>query len=588
MILSPKGCLKKIFFLSTFIFFVVNGMAQRGNPPYPKWQFRWPVDLKPEIVANMGELRDDHWHMGLDVRTNARVNYPVYASAGGYISRIGVKPLGFGRFIEIAHPNGFSTLYAHLNDFYPALESYVREVQYAMQSWSVELTFTEKQFPVTKGQFIAYSGTTGGSAGPHVHFEIMDTRTTKRLNPQLFGMPLPDSKPPVISRLVMYNREVSTYPGSRQFFPVKKIASGYVISPDKLIKTPLSQVSFGLQAFDNIDASPNKDGIFSAQLQVDGRIINDFVLDSIDYIETKDLNAHIDYAYRQMNNTFIQHLSRLPGNYTGVYKDYDGNGMLQLDDTLVHDVSITVRDANKNSTTLNFKIQRSLNQLASSSMYPAGQRFTPGNVNVWEKENFEIYLPETALFDTVYPRFYTSKSGSIDAVSDVYTLNDNTIPIRGTITVRIKPFAQINPNLMDKLVIQCISGTDKYYRKANWDKNGWLYANFPYLGSYTVVADGQAPTVNEIGTKDTVDLTKQSRLVFTPQDNYGRPESFNLYLDGQWLRCTNDKGKVYIYTMDEHFPDGVHELRVMMQDIAGNVTERSWIVKRTPKLILEN
>src|SRR5690242_4421346 len=160
------------FILWVFIFSSFSLFSQ-VKPNYPKYYFRDPLGISPmEIVANYGELRPDHWHMGLDIRTNQKENLPVYAAAEGYIAHIGIRPQSFGRFIIINHPNGYSTLYAHLNDFYPALEEYVTEQQYNQESWAIELDFTKGKFPVYKGQFIAYSGNTGGSQGPHLHFEI--------------------------------------------------------------------------------------------------------------------------------------------------------------------------------------------------------------------------------------------------------------------------------------------------------------------------------------------------------------------------------------------------------------------------------
>ena len=120
--------------------------AQTETKRYPKGYFRWPLNLKPEIVANLGELRNNHWHMGLDIRTDQKVNQLVYAAAGGYISRIRIEPFGFGRAIYINHPNGLTTLYAHLNDFNPALEKYVGEQQYKQQTWAIELEFSPQQF----------------------------------------------------------------------------------------------------------------------------------------------------------------------------------------------------------------------------------------------------------------------------------------------------------------------------------------------------------------------------------------------------------------------------------------------------------
>ncbi|HET9430542.1 MAG TPA: M23 family metallopeptidase, partial [Chitinophagaceae bacterium] len=152
------------------LIFPLIAFSQSTRNQIVKGYFRNPVGLPMEIVANMGELRPNHWHMGLDIRTNQKVNQAVYAAAEGYIAFVGIRPLSFGRFIIINHPNGLSTLYAHLNSFFPELEAYVTGQQYLKESWAIELDIPRTKFPVTRGQFISYSGTTGGSQGPHLHF----------------------------------------------------------------------------------------------------------------------------------------------------------------------------------------------------------------------------------------------------------------------------------------------------------------------------------------------------------------------------------------------------------------------------------
>ena len=177
----------------------LNGESQTGR--YPQGYFANPLTIPMSLSANFGELRPGHWHMGLDLRTEQKENYPILASADGYIAHIGIRPLSFGKFIIINHPNGYSTLYAHLNEFYPELEKFVREKQMEKESWAIELSFKENDFEVKKGDEIAKSGNTGGSQGPHLHFEIMDTKSGRSLNPLLFGFGIPDDVPPSIASL---------------------------------------------------------------------------------------------------------------------------------------------------------------------------------------------------------------------------------------------------------------------------------------------------------------------------------------------------------------------------------------------------
>src|SRR5215217_7488067 len=222
--------MQRRFLLSFFLLsFFLAGQSQE----YPQNYFRNPLNIPMQLVANFGELRANHWHMGLDIRTQQKVNLPVYAAAEGYIARIKIEPGGFGRAIYINHPNGYTTLYAHLNNFFPALEQYVKAEQYKRESWEVELEIPRQLFPVSKGTFIAYSGSTGGSQGPHVHFEIRDTKTEECLNPLLFGMPIIDDVPPTISRLAIYDRTKSVYVQSPRFLPLKKASGVYTTAPVK-------------------------------------------------------------------------------------------------------------------------------------------------------------------------------------------------------------------------------------------------------------------------------------------------------------------------------------------------------------------
>jgi len=518
--------------------------------------------------------------MGLDIRTNQKENQLVYAAAAGYIAKIRIEPYGFGRSISINHPNGLTTLYAHLNNFYPELEKYITEQQYLKESWAIELSFSPNQFPVNKGSFIAYSGNTGGSQGPHLHFEIRDTKTSKCLNPLLFGFPLQDKVPPTLVKLAMYDRSFGLYEQSAQFFSLKNTGSGYTIPKLPVLKTGLNKISFAIQAYDRISGSNNQDGIYSAKLFVDETPLVGFVIDSISYDETGYMNAHIDYRYKHNGGPWLQHLSQLPGDRGPVYKQYSGDGIISLSDTNTHRIRVEIKDAYGNSVDLNFLIQYDETLSKPSVHSSAHSHFSPGLVNVLEKNDFEAYLPEECLYDTVPALYYSNSKRGAGSLSPEHALNNPSIPVHNSFTVRIKPDDPLPGKWNDKVVLQREYGGKRNVRKAKVE-NGFLVADFGDFGNFQAFLDLEPPTVNELGRGDTINLSGATRIVFQPADNFG-VKSFRGELDSQWLRFTNDKSRSYIYKFDDRCPDGVHQLKVTVEDIVGNVSTKTWWFKKYP------
>ena len=564
--------------LTCILFLPLVLLAQTNGGKIPTGYFRNPLNIPMEIVANMGELRPNHWHMGLDIRTNQKENLQVHTAAPGYVAHIGIRPQSFGRFIIINHPNGLSTLYAHLNDFNPQLEEYVTAQQYAQETWAIELDFPKDKFPVNRDQLIAYSGNTGGSQGPHLHFEIFETKSTRRLNPLLFGFPLMDDVPPTLVRLAMYNRHKSVYEQLPALLAVKKTDSGYILPKVPVLKTGLNKLSFGLQCFDRISGSSNEDGVFSAALFVDDRLYSRFAIDSISYASTAYMNAQIDYKYRYNGGAFLQHLSRLPGDLGGVYNPGQNDGVVELNDTLPHAIRIEVRDSYNNLSELNFLLQ--YNEGLKSTMMPVGNSsFPPGQVNVLDKPDFEIYLPENSLYDTVPSLYSRNPATSPYAVSAAHQLNDASYPLQDEMTVRIKPINPLPADWKNRLVIQRTGGRNETRKAVT--QGDWLSAKFGDFGVFQAYADILPPTINSIGNGDTVNLSPASRILFTPSDNFGI-RSFRAELNGEWLRFTNDKGRNWIYRFDERCPYGTYHLKVMVEDIAGNTTVKEWWFKRGP------
>lgn len=534
---------------------------------YPQGYFTWPVGATKALAANFGELRPNHYHMGFDCKTDKKQNLPVYAAADGYIAKIKIEPFGFGRAIYINHPNGLTTLYAHLNDFFPELEQYVKEQQYKQQSWQVFLDIPLSLFPVKKGQFIAYSGNTGGSQGPHTHFEIRDTKTEKVLNPSLFGFPIADNVPPVITKLAMYDRCISTFEQSPKFFALKKQNGIYVSSPAVII-TNTDEVSFAIAAFDTYTGSSNKNGIYEAVIYDNEVPVVGFQLDSISYDETRYLNAHIDYKLRSSGGPYVEHLSKLPGYNNSVYKTFSGDGVISLEDDSVHAIKIIVKDAYGNTSTIRFSVKRVPGSLkvkpAKNSFTPT--EFVPGFVNVFDNNKINFYLRENALYDSL--RFRYSETASATGYP-VFQLHNANIPVHSSFPVKIKATSP----LPGKMVIHRFAGSKNDYAKAE-EENGWYKASFREFGNFQLMIDTMPPVITPVGFKDGMNCSKFSRIVFVITDNTEEIEKFSATLDGNWLRFTNDKGRSFVYLFDEKCAPGEHELKITAEDQAGNIAEK--------------
>lgn len=543
-------------------------------PPknYPKGYFQWPVGAVKALAANFGELRPNHYHMGLDCKTDKKENVPVYAAADGYIAKVKIEPYGFGRAIYINHPNGLTTLYAHLNDFYPELEKYITAQQYLMKSWKIFIDIPAKLFPVSKGFVIAGSGNTGGSQGPHLHFEIRDTKTDKVLNPLLFGFQVTDNIAPDILRLAVYDRCVSVYEQSPKFFTLKKV-NGVYTTTQSVIRENTDKLSFAITAYDRYSGSTNKNGIYEAVLFENENPVIGFQLDSISYDETRYLNAHIDYKLKSSGGSFVQHLSRLPGFNNSVYKVVSGDGVIVIEDDSVHQIRIEVKDTYGNTSVVKFAVQRGFVQpnkpIKDSTAYFLKKEFHPGFLNIFENDKISFYLPENALYDSIRFRYneIIPNTGY-----PVYQIQNGTIPCHTMFPLKIKNTAAAYP---DKMVMYRFWGDKKDFAKAV-NENNWYKASFREFGNFQLLEDTTPPVITPVGFRDGMNCTGQSRIAFVIIDNTEELLKFNATIDGKWIRFSNDKGKTFIYKFDEHCTPGVHELKIGVEDCVGNRTEKTY------------
>ena len=570
--------------LSIFIGVFIGVLSASAQyEAYPIGYFKNPLGIPMELTANFGELRTDHWHMGLDLRTEGRENLPVYASAAGYISSIGIRPQSFGRFIVITHPNGYSTLYAHLNDFFPELEQYVTNKQYEKESWAIELSFTPSQFPVSQGQYIANSGNTGGSQGAHLHFEIINTYSQKRLNPLLFAFPIVDDVPPVIKSLSIFDRSVSIYGQKGIDFLAKKTDSGYILQSKLPIKVGTAHPSFAINAIDQMAGTSNPNGIYSATLFVNDTAQIQFKLDSLDYDETGYVNAQIDYEHKGSGGRQLQQLAPLPGEKSGLYKKMAGDGILNLVDTVIQNIRIELSDVAGNKSVLQFSVQFDSSLVKKVVPVNNQLRFLPNVSNKYSNaDEFLIDLPATALYDTL-PVFFSKQTFLASPVlkSYRYQINDPSYPIHNNFSVSIKPAFFIEEKLKNKILMSRSFGGAPTFKTVSWNKE-MATARFDELGYFQLILDTIAPNIKAPAKGDTMDLSPMSAIVLLPTDNYTSIRNFRAELNDKWIRFTNDKSRYWIYKFDERCPYGTHHLKIQFEDLAGNITIKDWWFKRGP------
>ena len=557
---------------ATIVCLLLSSLLVAQEKAYPRGYFRNPLNIPLELVANFGELRNNHWHMGLDIRTQQRENLPVHAAAAGFVARVKIEPGGFGRAIYIQHPNGFTTLYAHLNTFMPALEKWVKEQQYQQESWAIELVLPPALFPLTKGQFFAFSGNTGGSAGPHVHFEIRDTETDNCLNPLLFGFPIKDGFPPTLTRLAVYDRNKSTYAQSPRVIALKKTGAAYAPVSGATLSVTTDKVSLSLGATDRFTGSGNANGIYSARVFLDSQLQSEFILDNINYDATRYMNAHTDYRHKYNGGPWLQHLSALPADKSSVYAATETQGILQLSEGVVHTVRLEIRDAAQNLSRVEFNLVYKPVELTQPAPVPVAQ-LIPNWINVFEEADFEVFTTEETAYDTISVVYKKTLSPFANPGLVAHSFINASIPAHDSITVRIK--SELSNEAKRSAVIVGTAGTLKVVAKGRWN-GAWLAAKFRQFGVFQVVIDTIPPGINA----PPQNLARSSQIIFTPRDNLGAITYFRAELDGRWLRFTNNGGRSWVYRFDEHFLRGSHELSVTIEDVAGNRTAKTWQVMR--------
>ncbi len=529
-------------------------------------KFTSPLDIPLELSANFGEIRANHFHTGFDIRTNERTGYKVYASADGYISRIKISAGGYGKAIYITHPNGYMTVYAHLEKFAEEIASYVLNEQYSKQSFEVELFPSHEKFPVAQGDLIAYSGNSGSSGGPHLHFEIRDASgETYPLNPGLF-FKLNDTITPRFFNLHLYSLDVLQVEHER--FPIKNNGVNYLIKPDSIIVNSATS-GIGIEAKDFMNNSGNDFGIYEFSLTTDDKLIYNIQFNRIDFVNGRYVNAFIDYSEKKRSGTVIQRLFRMPGDHNTIYHNLVNNGILQFSDTEYHKIDVAAKDVYGNVSHLNFYLKQKKIDLQNDVVVENTPFFHYDQQNNFNEDSIQLSFPANVFYENLNFQYSMESTYPNSRYSALHHVHNRFTPVHSYYTIRLLP-RYIPASIKSKALIVYEDGNGEQIAKTTTWENEWLVTSAREFGDFYVMVDTSPPKIVPLRIVQNKLLTG-NMLRFSISDNLSGIVNYSGYLDSKWFLMEYDPRNGQLSGMlPPDLPAGEHSLILIVNDDVKN------------------
>jgi murein DD-endopeptidase MepM/ murein hydrolase activator NlpD len=532
---------------------------------YPITDFRQPLDITPPALAgSFGEIRGNHFHSGIDFRTNQREGYPVYAVADGYISRLRVQNSGFGQALYINHANGFTTVYGHLQRFAPKIATIVKNLEYEKKSFEIDEFPDPTLIPVHKGEIIAWSGNRGSSGGPHLHFEIRDTKTEETINPQFFGIIIPDNIPPVIHGLYVYRLNGKTF---NEF--TQKQAIG-IMGSNGTYKTtaPISltgEVGFGIVVTDRHNGLSGTNGVYSIQLEVDGKKVYTSALERFAFEDSKAINSHIDYPTYLNTKRSIQKSFVEPGNPLKIYSGLVNGGRINFNDGAQHQLRYIITDSKGNSSVLPFTVNAGSAPI-TSPVVPPGIIYPYNKVNEFNTDDIKVVFPLGTLYNDLNFTYKKLPKPTGNAWSAVHQIHNRYTPLHIGFDISIKA-DNLPENLRSKALIVNTNGSSQ----GGFFENGYVKATPKNFGSFYIATDTIAPRIVPVNIAEGKNMAGLSKIFFKISDNLSGIKSFNGYIDGKWVLMEFDtKTATLWHSFDERTGAGKHTLELVVMDMKEN------------------
>lgn len=552
-----------------------------GHAPYMKNYFISPLDIAWQLAGNFGELRPNHFHTGVDITTHGAEGLPVKAAAEGYVSRIKVGPWGYGKVVYITHPNGFTTVYGHLSHFSPALDAYIKKNQYSKEAFEVELFPAPTEFAVKQGEVIAYSGNTGSSGGPHLHFEVRDTKTEEAINPLLFGFPVKDAVAPVPVSLLVSPAgpsDVVNGQNSSLRFMLKKSGTDYVLANPADSIVCYGKIGFAIEGYDTESSAHGKNGVYSIRLEKGKQLIYSSRIERIPFEKSRFINCFIDYREHEKRNVFFMRSFLLPNNQLPLYDSVVNEGYCIFNSDSTFRFRYSLGDIYGNLAQFSFKAKSLKKQPPYKDVVRVQTPFTQvllwDTANLFEDAGYRFETPAGAFYENGIFSCNITKSSGADK-SSLFSVGDPYFPIQKEceLTINTDLPAELQPKA---LIVQLNAKGRASAVGGSWAGKG-VKAGIKEFGTYCVRIDTTGPRITtanfDLKGRKQSDLSAYTSLKFTIGDNLSGISGWRGTLDGNWVLVEYEpKKKMLWYSFDENTGKGAHEFILELTDKCGNKT----------------
>ncbi|OAV42662.1 M23 family metallopeptidase [Lewinella sp. 4G2] len=523
------------------------------------------------VTGTFGELRSDHYHAGLDFR--AGTNTPVYAVQDGFVSRIKITGGGYGQAIYVDHPDGFRSVYAHLETLAPELLDTLRARQFQYTSFDQDLKFDSLAFPIERGQKIGGVGNRGHSFGPHLHFEMREIDGDVPVNPMRFGFSIPDKRSPQIRSLRVYELEASGHEISATTYQIGRPGRGQRALPDTIF-TSVPDVGIAVKTYDRQDAMPNWNGIYSATLTVDTLRQSGILHDRIPFEDTRYLNAATDYREWTKNTSWFHRLWALPRVQSKGGGALNEGSWIKLQANVPKTVTVDVSDFAGNVSQQKFILKYRPGK--EPRVAHPHQYFIPADEeSIIERPGFKVFFPDGALYEDLYFQFTELNDNSADRFSPTYHLHDPLTPLQEPLTIGLAPNRIIPDSLTGHVYLgRCDEeGTSAAGVTALDPETGMYVTRVMSFGDYALFLDIIPPTV-QINSFPT-NLSRYAGFSVIAKDAVGSSRlEFRGTVDGEWVLLEYDakNDKLTHNFRDSNLARGRHTFALTVTDARGNTT----------------